>query len=161
MQTNLVSERRRWHIIAIGVICGAMSACAESGNDGDGDGGISGSCPQSGDAAQDVRIHVVNSENVANVRVTISTPSGSCAIDPLPTATQNGGLELGQAVYRLAVGDAISLTAQSPSGGQTGECRVNEEAFTEDDVPPQPNSIFIDLFVTTGGFVCSSGVDPA
>lgn len=123
-------------------------------DDGTGGGGVPGACFTGGsDTMNSVRIHVVNAEDVANIQVTIMTPSGSCVIDPLPTAT-NAGLELGQAVYELKVDDIISFGAQSPSGGATGQCRVNQDAFTE------PNSIFVDLFITSIGFVCSSGVDP-
>jgi len=133
---------------------GAVDGGVDGGADGGADGGVPGACFTGGnDTGSNVRIHVVNSEDVANIQVGIMTPSGSCMIDPLPTAT-DAGLELGQAVFQLAVDDIISFGAQSPSGGATGQCSVNQDAFMV------PNSIFVDLFITSTGFVCSMGVDP-
>lgn len=133
---------------------GGTDGGADGGTDGGADGGVPGACSTGGnDTGSNVRIHVVNSEDVANIQVGIMTPSGSCMIDPLPTAT-DAGLELGQAVFSLVVDDIISFGAQSPSGGATGQCRVNQDAFID------PNSIFVDLYITSIGFACSMGVDP-
>jgi hypothetical protein len=133
---------------------GGVDGGLDGGTDGGADGGVPGACFTGGnDTMNNVRIHVVNSEDVANIEVAIMTPAGSCVIDPLPTAT-DAGLELGQAVFPLAVDDIISFGAQSPSGGATGQCRVNQDAFVD------PNSIFVDLFITSSGFFCSMGVDP-
>ncbi|NNF03958.1 MAG: hypothetical protein HKN17_05790 [Rhodothermales bacterium] len=93
-----------------------------------------------------------------NIALSIDTPDGSCAIGRLPTST-DGGLELAQAVFTLETGDDISLTANSPSGGVMGACRVTDDALTH-PINGIPNSIFIDIFITQGLIICSSGVEP-
>jgi hypothetical protein len=132
------------------LLCGALASCGDNGGGAGGSGGMpEGECKDDGSG---VRIHVVNSEDVANVVVSIATPHGNCSIDPLPTSDESG-LELGQAVYPLQPGDVVSFNAQSPSGGASAQCRVTEMATTT-------GSAFVDLFITTSGFLCMEGLEP-
>lgn len=154
MRSKQSLERWRRNILIVCVSAATLAGCGDSGG---GDGGGGGGAGPSGDCADTsdddgIRIHIVNSEDVANIRVTVSTPAGSCFIDPLPVSDELG-LELGQAVYELEPGDVITFGAQSPSGGAAAQCRVTEMAVTDD-------AIFVDLFITTAGFICSMGVEP-
>lgn len=104
-----------------------------------------------GDRPDQVRIHIINSDDVANIRVTVAVGGETCVIDELFTCT-DAGCELGQAVYSLPQGTVVSFSAMSGSAEVAWSCTAKAAAATS-------GSAYTSLFWNSSMGLCEEGFE--